>query len=86
MDPEYVTGQIDSHTLELLLRRFCRLILAPSWKSYYALVDKVVPNKRKRYSSHLPASIMHWVAPIKVYFTIYDSLKNSFLKKVFVPQ
>ena len=30
MDPEYVTGQIDSHTLELLLRRFCRLILAPS--------------------------------------------------------
>ena len=38
MDPEYVTGQINSHIQELLLRRFCRLIFAPSRKSYYALV------------------------------------------------
>ena len=30
MDPEYVTGQINSHILELLLRRFCCLIFAPS--------------------------------------------------------
>ena len=29
MDPEYVTGQIDSFILELLLRRFCRVIFAP---------------------------------------------------------
>ena len=30
MDPEYVTGQINSRILELLLRRFCRLIFKPS--------------------------------------------------------
>ena len=30
MDPEYVTGQINSHILELLLRQFCCLIFAPS--------------------------------------------------------
>ena len=31
MDPQYVTGQINSHILELLLRRFC-LIFALSQK------------------------------------------------------
>ena len=33
MDPEYVTGKINSRILELLLRRFCCLIFAPSEKS-----------------------------------------------------
>ena len=33
MDPEYVIGQINSRILELLLRRFCCLIFAPSQKS-----------------------------------------------------
>ena len=33
MDPEYVAEQIDSRILELLLKRFCRLIFAPSRKS-----------------------------------------------------
>ena len=33
MGPEYVTWQINSRILELLLRRFCRLIFAPSRKS-----------------------------------------------------
>ena len=33
MDPEYVTGKINSRILELLLRQFCRLIFAPSRKS-----------------------------------------------------
>ena len=33
MDPEYVTGQINSCILELLLRQFCCLIFAPSQKS-----------------------------------------------------
>ena len=33
MDPEYVTGQINSRILELLLRQFCRLNFAPSQKS-----------------------------------------------------
>ena len=38
MDPQYVTGQINSPILELLLMRFCCLIFAPSRMSYYALV------------------------------------------------
>ena len=33
MDPEYVTGQINGHILELLLGWFCCLIFAPSQKS-----------------------------------------------------
>ena len=33
MDPEYVTGKINSHIGDLLLRRFCCLIFAPSQKS-----------------------------------------------------
>ena len=33
MDPEYLTGQINSHIEELLLRRFCCLIFAPSQES-----------------------------------------------------
>ena len=33
MDPEYVTGQIKSRILELLLRQFCCLIFEPSQKS-----------------------------------------------------
>ena len=32
MDPEYVTGQINSRILELLLSRLCCLIFAPSQK------------------------------------------------------
>ena len=30
IDPEYVTGQINSRILELLFRQFSRLIFAPS--------------------------------------------------------
>ena len=33
IDPEYVTGQINSRILELVLRQFCCLIFAPSEKS-----------------------------------------------------
>ena len=33
MDPEYVTGQINSRILEFVLRQFCCLIFAPSRKS-----------------------------------------------------
>ena len=33
MNPEYVTGQIISRILELLLRLFCRLFFASSRKS-----------------------------------------------------
>ena len=45
---------------------------------------KRFPNDRKRYSSYLQVSILHRVAPIKVYLTIQESLKNSYLKNVFV--
>ena len=38
MDAEYVTGQINSHILELLLRQFYCLIFGPSRKSLYTLV------------------------------------------------
>ena len=38
LDPEYVPEQINSHILELLLRRFCCLVFAPFLKSEYALV------------------------------------------------
>ena len=39
MGPEYVvTGQKNIRALEFLLRIFCRLIFAPSRKSYYGVV------------------------------------------------
>ena len=41
-------------------------------------------NNHKKYSSHLQVLILHRVAHIKVYLTIYESLKNSYLKKVFL--
>ena len=41
-------------------------------------------NDHERYSSHLQVSILHRVALIKFYLTIYESLKNRYLKKVFV--
>ena len=67
MDPEYVTGQINSCILEL------KILICFSLKCF--------PNKYKRYSSHLQVLILHQVAPTKVYLTIYDSLKNCYLKK-----
>ena len=39
-----------------------------------------------RYFSHSQVSMLHQVAPTKVYLTIYESPKNSYLKKVFVPK
>ena len=38
MDPEYIIGRINSRILELLLGRYCSLIIKPSRKSQYALV------------------------------------------------
>ena len=45
---------------------------------------KHFPNDHRRYSSHLQVWILYQVAPVKVYLTIYESLKNSYLKKVFL--
>ena len=48
MGPEYVTGQINSRILELILRWFCRLIFIPCWKSYHVVVWwSVLPTTTK---------------------------------------
>ena len=52
---------------------------APTRKSQCLI--KRFPNNHKRYSSHLQVSILPQVAPVNVY---YESLKNSYLKKVFL--
>ena len=54
MDPEYVTEQINSRILELILKRFCRLIFAPSGKILicFSLIKRF-PNDHKRYSRYL---------------------------------
>ena len=65
MDPEYATGQINSRILERLLRKFCCLIFAPNLNMLSQ--TKLFPNGYKRYSSHLQVSLLHRVAPIKVF-------------------
>ena len=52
MDPEYVTGQINSCFLELLLRRFCCLIFCTISKIVicFSLIKRF-PNDYKRYST-----------------------------------
>ena len=62
MGPEYVNWQIISRILELLLRRFCENL----------------NNDHTRYSRHLQVMIRQRVVPVKIYLTIYDSLKNSY--------
>ena len=68
---EYVTGQINSRILELLLRQIL--------KFDFCIVSKILicfsPIKRflndfKSYSSHLQVLILNRVAPIKVYLAI----------------
>ena len=79
MDPENVTGKINRNLLELLLRQFCHLIFAPPRN--FDILIKHFPNDHKRYySSHLLVSILHQVAPIDVYLTIHEVLKNNYLK------
>ena len=65
MDPEYVTGQINSRILERLLRKFCCLIFAPNLNMLSQ--TKLFPNDYKRYSRHLQVSLLHRMAPIKVF-------------------
>ena len=59
--------------------RFC--IVLKIWICFSLI--KSFPNNHERYSSHLKKSILHWVAPKKVYITISGRLKNSYLKKQF---
>ena len=81
MEPEYVSGQINIHIQELLLRWFYCLIFAPS-RTCFSLI--------KRFPSDHNLFIYTCVntassGPIKVNLTIYESLKNNYLKKVFIP-
>ena len=75
MNPEYGTGKINSRILGLPLRRFCRLIFAPSQKILicFSLIKRF-PNSCERYFSHLQVSMLHRVALTKVYLTIYEGL------------
>ena len=78
---EYVADQNNSLILQLVSPLdFCTV-----WKilRYCSLIMRF-PNDHKRYSSHLEELILPQVAPIKVYLTIYENLKNSYFKKVFV--
>ena len=63
IDPQYVTGQINSHILELLLRQFFCLIFCTVSKILICLsLIKRFPNKW-----HLKVSILHRVASINVF-------------------
>ena len=82
MDPEYVTGQINSHILELLLRRF------------FCLHRLQNPNKLQsdKAFSQRPQKIFQSFASVDTalsdsydYLAMYESLKNSYLEKAFVP-
>ena len=79
MNLEYETGQINSRILGRFLRRFCRLIFAPSQKILicFSLIKRF-PNSHKRCFSHLQVSILYRVALTKVYLTIYEGLRNSY--------
>ena len=62
---EHVTGQINSHTLELLLRPFDFCIVSKILICFSQI--KHFPSGYKRYPSNLQVSILHRVAPIKVF-------------------
>ena len=84
MGPEYVTTQINSRIMELLLRQFDFCTVSKILICFSLI--KRFPSDYKRYFSGLQLSIVHRVASMKVYLTIYESIKNSYLKKVSIPQ
>ena len=62
------------------------------WPFYFCTVSIIViccspikrfPNDHKRHCSHLQVSILHRMAPVKVYLIIYVNLKSNYLKKGF---
>ena len=78
--PEYVTWQINSHILQLLLR--------PLYRSKILICCSLIkhfPNNQKDILAICKYQYcIEWLLK-KVYLAIYKSLKNSYLKKVFVP-
>ena len=74
MGTEYVTEQINSRILELILP----LDFYTVWKILICcnLIKRFTSN-HKRYSSHLQWSILHRVAPIKVYLKFMRALKTA---------
>ena len=85
MDPKYVTWQINSGIMELLYGAYYDFCNVSKILIYFSLI-KHFPEDSKRHSIQEQVSILHRVGPIKVYLTIYESLKNRYLKKVFIPQ
>ena len=67
MDPEYVTGQMNSYILENLLRQLCCDFWTVSKILICFSLIKRFLNDNKRYSMRLEMSILHQVAPIEVF-------------------
>ena len=81
---KYVTEQINSLTLSLFWDDFTTwfLYLLENLKAFKINI-KPFPNDHKIYPSYLQESILLQMAPLKVYWTIYESLKNSYFQKSF---
>ena len=71
MDPEYVIGQVNSCILGVSFETILSFDFCTVSKilTCFSLI-KNFPNDYKTYSSHLQVSILHRVAPTKVYVTI----------------
>ena len=76
MGCEYLAGKINI-ILELLWGQVSCLVFAFPKTLICCSLIKCFPNDHKRYSSHLQLLILHRVAPIKFYLTIYEGLKTT---------
>ena len=84
MDPKYINGHINSRILSLEANLSLDFYTVSEILKCFILIKRF-HNDHKRCSSHSQMLILQGVALIKVYLTIYKSLKSSYLQKVFVP-
>ena len=77
MGPEYVSTQINSHILQLLLGQFCQMIFTPSQMLICFSLIKHFSNNHKRYPGDLQVSMLYRVAFKKFYLTIMRALKTA---------
>ena len=84
MDPKYINGHINSRILSLEANLSLDFYTVSEILKCFILTKRF-HNDHKRCSSHSQMLILQGVALIKVYLTIYKSLKSSYLQKVFVP-
>ena len=84
MDPKYINGHINSRILSLEANLSLDFYTVSEILKCFILTKRF-HNDHKRFSSHSQMLILQGVALIKVYLTIYKSLKSSYLQKVFVP-